>query len=637
MGAGVDFVKKHGLGFIIVALGLPCIFWVAGQFIPPSLRGFGRANDLLMAQAFMGLGIGLGAFVAGFLPLFFLRKRPDVAIAIGVLIAVFLVIFPGIGAVMMVPIGLIAFVAGIMLALYRTGKGLSLPNTFGSSRWATYDDVHDAKWSKGVDGLRLGQAQIKHRRYRHPFEDPLAYHGDRHLLTVAPTRSGKGVSAIIPNLLTYHGAVLVIDPKGENALITAKARMAMGQQVYLLDPWDIAASKLGLEAARFNPLDWLTGDDEDIADNAMLLADALIMPAPGGDRDPFWNNEAKALLYGFLLYLATETKEADQRHLGRLRDILMLPETGKDDPTGTLSEVLGAMATSKLPSVRGAVSRYVQKADKERASVMSSAQSQTDFLESPRVRASLSASDFSFDALKSDAVTVYLILPSDRLHTYGRWLRLLIQQAITVNARNIEIKPERPILFLLDEMPALGHLQAVEQAYGLMAGFGMQLWGIAQDLAQLKRIYGDGWETFVSNAGVLQYFGSRDQMTAEYFSKLCGVTTVWNISTAISTAFGGTGGSESTTRATAQRALAYPDELMTLRDDRQIVLIENSHPIQGIKIPWFKDYQLKDQGVPLTAYEAPALEAAAPDSDTNADTSSPDDHTTTTATSSTTP
>ena len=150
----------------------------------------------------------------------------------------------------------------------------------------------------------------------------------------------------------------------------------------------------------------------------------------------------------------------------------------------------------------------------------------------------------------------------------------------------------------------------VEQAYGLMAGFGMQLWGITQDLSQLKRIYGDGWETFVSNSGVLQYFGSRVQMTAEYFSKLCGVTTVWNVSTAISTVFGGNN-SNSETKAQGQRPLAFADELMTLRSDQQILLVENAYPIKGIKTPWFNDPALKAKGVNLHEEQCPTTCAEA--------------------------
>ncbi|MEM7061104.1 MAG: type IV secretory system conjugative DNA transfer family protein, partial [Pseudomonadota bacterium] len=190
-------------------------------------------------------------------------------------------------------------------------------------------------------------------------------------------------------------------------------------------------------------------------------------------------------------------------------------------------------------------------------------------------------------------------------NTFGRWLRLMIQQAISVNARNIDHKPDKPVLFMLDEMPALGHLSTVEQAYGLMAGFGIQLWGIVQDLSQLKRIYGDGWETFIGNSGVLQYFGSRDQMTAEYFSKLCGVTTVASIgesiANAVTSAANGGSSSNTTTRSvsSAQRNLAYPDELMTLRRYQQLLLVENNNPISATKVRWFEDAELRDKGVDL--------------------------------------
>ncbi len=152
-------------------------------------------------------------------------------------------------------------------------------------------------------------------------------------------------------------------------------------------------------------------------------------------------------------------------------------------------------------------------------------------------------------------------------------------------------------------MPALGRLSMVEEAYGLMRGFGIQLWGIVQDAGQLKRIYGDSWEGFVANSGAVQYFGSRDRMTAEYFSALCGVTTVWNLSSAISRAFSGSGNSStaSQTTAAAQRKLAYPDELMRMHAGRQLVLIENHHPISGQKLRWFDDAELKLLGRNLHA------------------------------------
>src|SRR4029453_7621205 len=97
--------------------------------------------------------------------------------------------------------------------------------------------------------------------------------------------------------------------------------------------------------------------------------------------------------------------------------------------------------------------------------------------------------------------SVFLVLPPDRLGTYSRWLRLMVAQAITDMARS-PVQPSPPVLFLLDEFAALGPLEPVVRAYGLMAGYGMQLWAILQDLHQLKSLYGQRAGTFLSNAGV---------------------------------------------------------------------------------------------------------------------------------------
>jgi type IV secretion system protein VirD4 len=97
------------------------------------------------------------------------------------------------------------------------------------------------------------------------------------------------------------------------------------QKIILLDPWDIAASKLNLPVGHFNPLDWIKAGDPDAAENAFLLADALVM-SDAKCSDPFWDEEAKTLLVGVILYVATTEEEAANRHLGRVRDILTLDD-----------------------------------------------------------------------------------------------------------------------------------------------------------------------------------------------------------------------------------------------------------------------------------------------------------------------
>ena len=470
----------------------------------------------------------------------------------------------------------LTFTTSFLLLLSWLMRNLfSRPKTFGSAEWADEVDL-EANQLFGASGYRLGRFPGAEG------ERPIHYTGDKHLLTIAPTRAGKGVSAIVPNLKHHRGSALVIDPKGENARLTAKTRHQLGQKIHIVDPWGVTGAR---RVSRFNPLDWLDESDIDMPENAMLLADALIVPT--GDKDQFWVEEAKALIQGLILYVATEHNELGHRHLGRVRDLLLLDEVAQQ-------HLFQQMARSHHHLVASTAQRCLQKDKKLLSNVMASAQAQTHILDSARLRESLSLSDFSFSDLKAGTTTVYLVLPADRLHTFGRWLRLLIQQAITENARNIDEKPATPTLFMLDEMPALGRLTMVEQAYGLMAGFGMQLWGIVQDVSQLKTLYGEGWETFIGNSGVIQYFGSRDQATAEYFSSLCGVTTVWSLSNAISRTFGSSsgqqGGSSSSSMSTtdtataAQRKLAYPDELMRMAKDQQLLIVDNVNPITADRL-----------------------------------------------------
>lgn len=112
------------------------------------------------------------------------------------------------------------------------------------------------------DGLLIGREG--------PGGKLMRYDWPSHLLTMAPTRSGKGVGTIIPNLLTQNRSIVCIDPKGENARITARARSEFGQ-VHILDPFGVT----GQPSAAYNPLSALDPDSPDIAEDAALLPCAI--------------------------------------------------------------------------------------------------------------------------------------------------------------------------------------------------------------------------------------------------------------------------------------------------------------------------------------------------------------------------
>ena len=290
----------------------------------------------------------------------------------------------------------------------------------------------------------------------------LRYGGDGHLMTVAPTRSGKGVSTVIPNLLEHTGSVLVTDLKGENYAVTMSRRSTdLGQAVHALDPFDVVGG-----VAALNPLDILSGRGDDAADDAAMLADMLVVRDMEGDRsgDRFWDDEARALLGGLILF-ASDQRDPRQRTLLYLRERL----TGSPAELAQLWEDMSEADGEHAPLIRRTASRILQKAERERAGVISSAQSHTHFLDSPRMARVLSHSTFGFDELKRSRLSVFLVLPPDRLDAYRRWLRLMIAIALRECPR-VPGRPGDRILFLLDEFPHLGPMSPVSQAVSLLAG-----------------------------------------------------------------------------------------------------------------------------------------------------------------------
>ena len=467
-------------------------------------------------------------------------------------------------------------------------------DSHGSARLASKAERRDL--AKSESGLLIGRDADSGRLLR--------YDGPAHLLTLAPTRAGKGVGTVIPNLLLVPRPMLVIDPKGENARITYKARRKLGP-VHVLDPFGVT----GLPGSAYNPLARLAPDSLDLGEDAASLAEALVMDPPGETGDAHWNEEAKALLAGLILFAAVH-ETADRRTLTSVREYLTLPPEQFRALLGLMQESTGAGGL-----IARAANRFLGKADREAAGVLSSAQRHTHFLDSPRITASLARSDFSFADLRHEVASVFLVLPPNRLDAYSRWLRLLVSQALAEIARDAETaqgapaaagaaqRPQEgspalrePTLFLLDEFAALGRLEAVERAMGLMAGYGLQLWPILQDLSQLRALYGPRANTFVANAGVLQTFGVNDYETAKALSQLMGQAT-----TAYATTSHRPGDPASTTHQLTGRDLLTPDEIMQMSPHLQLLRLQGRPMILARKLRYHADPEFRGLFPPHSA------------------------------------
>ena len=402
----------------------------------------------------------------------------------------------------------------------------------GSAEWDPWQG-YEAKDGLAGNGLVFGCPLFPDsERWTKPNKaNILAWPPNRHFFSVASTRSGKGVSLIIPNLLQYRGSCIVIDPKGENAWITAQYRRdELGQKVHILDPWgevnrrygDLAGQKETI--SRFNPLSILDPESPHYAEDIAYLADAIII---NQGKEPHWDDSARELVAGLIAFTVeqhAQDENAPPPSLPLLRLLLTQPAE-KISGLAETAQALGAesVAARKL----GRFATY----SREVGSIVSTALTQTAIFDSRTLEESLSHSDFSFDDLVTGRATIYLVLPVDKLQTYGRWLRLMVSIGIRTVARNV--RPlDLPVLFMLDEFGTIGRLSAVAQAYGLMAGLQMCIWAFVQDLVQLRRDYPDDWETFIGNSEGVSFFNIMDQFTCEYLSRMLGTETVERISQA---------------------------------------------------------------------------------------------------------
>ncbi len=437
-----------------------------------------------------------------------------------------------------------------LIAKFLKGKPKSgpyrRPTTFGAAKWADLASLDAMKLTRPT-GIPLGWAMpFNDQGIPIPYQPPpppapppspntppgprIRYADDRHMITIAPTRSGKGTSAIIPTLIEHMASAVVIDPKGQNAAITARGRRDNGgHAVYLLNPFKLheaAFLAAGFETAchPFNPLAAIDPADDGFVADVSSLCEALIVTE---GNDPHWSNSARDLVSAILMYLIATPGETAT--LGRMRELLTLPsgaaaKEGEPPAKGGFLDFMGTVAACDCIPAAQRAARFVSSG-REVQGVVSAAVTQTSFLDDPAIAASLDGDSFRFADLKRHGVTVFLILPSRYLAAYARWLRLMVVSALNALTSAPERGPQ-PVLFLLDEFASLGHLSAVETAMGLAAGYGVQLWPILQDVHQAKHIYGDRWETFLANAGALQMFAPNDLTTAEFLSKRCGQKTI---------------------------------------------------------------------------------------------------------------
>jgi type IV secretion system protein VirD4 len=446
------------------------------------------------------------------------------------------------------------------------------------------------------DGIGLGRHYDDASQY---IGKKIPYQGERHLLLFGPNGTGKGTRFLIPNLLTIKDrSIVVIDPKGELAAVTADYRRTVSD-VVMLNPFDV----LGLGSAGFNPLAALDPQSPYFYDEAAALGEALIKLE---GKDPHWSESAQGLIVALIMW--EKLKKGKKANLENVREMLTEPDrwekyTGDNGeklerPTGGL-RYTATLMTDGGYEIASLASRFAGRDTNELASIRSTGDTQTRWLLSKPMRDDLKKPGVDFRKLKDKPTTVYVILPAERMRTHSTWLRLVVVSALRALYRPGGLRT----LFLIDEMPALGHLGPLEDAFGLVRGYNVQIAGICQDLAQLKALYNERWESFLANAGVVQGFAPNDLTTADWMSRRAGQTTLLASNTSESVTPGTGQRSEGISWNQISRALYLTHELMGFAEGTGLFWLAGmANGVRFFAPPYWKIEQCAKRAAPNPYY-----------------------------------
>jgi type IV secretion system protein VirD4 len=286
-----------------------------------------------------------------------------------------------------------------------------------------------------------------------------------------------------------------------------------------------------LKDAGFNCIAVLDPKSPRFADDCFALADALIREK--NEKSRYFSEGAKNLLAALIMWV--RLRHGAKASLAEVRRLLTAPTIyGLDGPTSGLLHTLVEMAVCEYRPIANLAGRLVARLGDKRAmstsiqDVIETAVSETRWTDSPPMAESLSGEGFDFRRLREEIWTVYVILPIGVLTTHGTYLRVVISSILNALYEPPSLEEAgrlNPVMLLLEEFAALGHLGAIETALGIARDSKIQLWPHLQDLNQLSDLYPKRWQTFFTGVGALTAFAPRDWHTAEFLSKLCGLKT----------------------------------------------------------------------------------------------------------------
>lgn len=491
-----------------------------------------------------------------------------------------------------------------------------LKNSHGSARWANFDDLgysgffKPTKYAKAFEVNLLEDKGVVLGEFNGRI---LRDNGKTHILLSAPTRTGKGVSVIIPTLVdSWSDSVFVLDVKGENYQMTSGWRHnKFNNDILYFSP------KKG-NSCHFNPLAEIRYLSEREIEDAKTIAD-LIVVGDEKSADPFWETAGSDFILGVILYVLykgrgnaglgdvvdfiTDTSAPLSDRMEEIKTKAMFKKNNPNDKKIMekleiiYSDEKDIVRKGRHPFIARCMADTLSKGEKTMASIVATAKAKLSVFQMPTVKANTSSSDFHIIDLMASKKpkSLYIVIEPGDLQSLAPLLRILVIQCVTLLTPEMDytgkgggVKFNHRLLMLLDEFPAIGKMEILEKAIGYVAGYGMKMMIVVQSLDQLNKIYTKD-NMFLSNCQCQVFYTANENATAEYVSKTIGTKTIKTHSIS--------GGLLNRNVSVSEQArdLIKPEEVRRFPLDKILLLVGGKPPIITKKILFFNDPRFKNK------------------------------------------
>lgn len=463
-----------------------------------------------------------------------------------------------------IAVGPAAALAGAVAAI-----GLRMPeHPLGDASFQTIAMMRRRKWF-GKHGHIFGRIGRK----------ILRANDDLHHLVIGPTRSGKGVGYVNPNVIAHQGSMIVTDLKGEIFKATAGYRKQAGNEVFLFAPGSDRTH-------RYNPLDFIRTERGNRTTDIQNMA-SILVPENTESENSVWQGTAQQVIAGVISYILESPHYEGRRHFGEVNSFF---NSGVD--LQALMTLIKEQERYLSKFTVESFNAYLALSERAAASALLDIQKALRPFKNDRIVAATTVTDMDLTALQRRQISIYLAPNITDVVLLKPLLTLFVQQTLDILMRGRRPR-SLPIYFLLDEFRQLKKMSDITDKMPYVAEYNIKMAFIIQDLKNLDEIYGEtARHSLLGNCGYQLVLGANDQATAEYASRALGKRTARYKSESRTIELFGLP-RRTKVEQIRERDLMMPQEVRQMPADKMILIVQGQKPIYGDKLRFFETEPFK--------------------------------------------